>query len=50
MINNAMQGLPDNASSVDLSRIILTHFATLEIENPYDIALGIIKRDIQQLF
>lgn len=50
MINNAMQGLPDTASSVDLSRVILTHFATLEIENPYDIALGIIKRDIQQLF
>ena len=50
LINNAVQGLPENASSVDLSRVILTHFAKLEIENPYDVALRIIKRDIQQLF
>jgi len=50
MINSAVNGLPENASSVDLSRAILTHLANLEAENPYDIALRIVKRDMQSLF
>ncbi|MEO8795039.1 MAG: hypothetical protein ABI390_06195 [Daejeonella sp.] len=50
MINNAMQAMPENASSVDLSRVILSHLAKLESENPYEMALKIVKKDIQQLF
>jgi len=50
MINSAVNALPENASSVDLSRAILTHLANLETENPYDIALTIVKRDMQSLF
>ncbi|WP_026897964.1 DUF7935 family protein [Daejeonella oryzae] len=50
MINNAVHGLPENASSVELSRVILTHLAKLDTANPYDEALKIVKRDIQQLF
>lgn len=50
MINNAINALPENASSVDLSRAILTHLANLETENPYDIALIIVKKDMQSLF
>jgi len=50
MINSALSALPENASSVDLSRAILTHLANLETENPYDLALTIVKRDMQSLF
>ncbi len=50
MINSALSALPENASSVDLSRAILTHLANLETENPYDLALAIVKKDMQSLF
>ena len=50
MVNSAVNALPENASAVDLSKSILIHLANLETDNPYDIALSIVKRDIQQLF
>lgn len=50
MINSAVNALPENASSIDLSKSILTHLAGLETENPYDVALSIVKRDMQSLF
>lgn len=49
MINNAVAGLPADASGVDLSRIVLEHMAGIK-ENPYDLTLELIKRDIHQLF
>ena len=50
LVNSAANALPDNSSSTELSRSILTHLANLEEENPYDLALNIVKRDIQSLF
>lgn len=50
MINSAVNALPENASSVDLSRSVLSHLANLETENPYDLALIIVKGDVQSLF
>lgn len=50
LVNSAAQSLPEHASGVDLSKAILNHLATLETENPYDVALSLVKRDIQQLF
>lgn len=50
LINDAMHSLPENASGIELSKAILTHLATLESENPYDVALTLVKHDIQQLF
>jgi hypothetical protein len=50
MINSAVNALPENASSVDLSRAVLSHLANLETENPYDLALIIVKGDVQSLF
>lgn len=50
LINSAANALPDDSSSLELSRAILTHLANLEEENPYDLALSIIKRDMQSLF
>ncbi|MFA6945796.1 MAG: hypothetical protein WC220_07800 [Pedobacter sp.] len=50
MINSAANALPENALAVDLSRAVLTHLANLENENPYDLALNIVKSDMQSLF
>ncbi len=50
MINSATYALPENAPAVELSKSILIHLANLETDNPYDTALTIVKRDIQQLF
>lgn len=50
IISSAADSLPENASSIDLSKSVLTHLANLESESPYDVALRIVKRDIQSLF
>jgi len=48
MVHNAVNGLSENASAIDLSKVILSHFANLEEENPYEVALQIVKREVQQ--
>ncbi|WP_411274365.1 hypothetical protein [Daejeonella sp.] len=50
IVNSASGALPDNATGADLSKSILIHLAGLESENPYDIALNIVKKDVQALF
>ncbi|MES2651932.1 MAG: hypothetical protein V4663_09330 [Bacteroidota bacterium] len=49
MINNVVQGLPENASGVDLSKKVLQHMASIS-ENPYDLTIDHLKKDIQGLF
>lgn len=49
MINNAVQGLTPDANGIELSRTVLQHMATIE-ENPYDVTLALIKKDIHNLF
>jgi ribosomal protein S3AE len=49
MINNTASSLAPDASSVELSKIILTHLAGLE-DNPYDAGLMLLKHDMQQFF
>ncbi len=49
MINNVVQGLPETATGVDLSRKVLQHMATIS-ENPYDLTIDHLKNDIQGLF
>lgn len=50
IISSAANALPAEASAMDLSKSVLTHLANLESENPYDVALSIVKKDIQSLF
>ena len=50
MVNNALKSLPAKSSGLDLSKAILNYLGEQESENPYELALGVIKRDIQQLF
>jgi hypothetical protein len=47
MIGNAAQGLPSDATGVDLSKKVLTHMATMQ-ENPYDLTLILIKKGINK--
>ncbi|RNL54916.1 DUF7935 family protein [Pedobacter jejuensis] len=49
MINNAVQGLPAEANGIELSKAILQHMASID-ENPYDLTIELIKKDIQKLF
>ena len=49
MVNNVVQGLPDDANGIELSKKILQHMSTIE-ENPYELTLGLIKKDIHKLF
>lgn len=50
MVSSAVRTLPENASAGDLSRSVLMHLAALEQENPYEIALDIVKQDVRSLF
>lgn len=49
IVTNAVKGLPEGASGLDLSRVILLHLNQLE-DNPYDIALAIIRQDMEEFF
>jgi len=49
MINNAVQGLPHDANGIELSKAILQHMAAID-ENPYDLTIELIKKDIQGMF
>jgi hypothetical protein len=49
LINNTAAGLSPEASSLELSKVILTHLAGLE-ENPYDAGLMLLKHDMQHFF
>lgn len=48
IITSAIQGLPEDASGLELSRVVLKHLSTLE-ENPYDIATILIGKDIEHI-
>ena len=49
MINNVVQGMPETAAGMELSRKVLEHMATIS-ENPYDLTVDHLKKDIQLLF
>jgi hypothetical protein len=49
LINNAAKGLPADASSIELSKVILMHLAGLE-DNPYSAGLMLLRHDMEQFF
>ena len=49
IITNAVKGLPADATGLDLSKTILAHLSHLD-DNPYDIALNIIREDMEAFF
>ncbi|MFA5244048.1 MAG: hypothetical protein WC380_01995 [Pedobacter sp.] len=50
LISNVANALPEDASSLELSKSVLLHLANLEAENPYDLSLAMVKKDIYTLF
>ncbi len=49
IMTNAVKGLPDDSSGMDLSRTVLMHLSQLE-DSPYDIATSIIKKELEDIF
>ncbi|QJD98286.1 hypothetical protein HH214_03500 [Mucilaginibacter robiniae] len=49
LLNNTLQGLPAGATGLDFSRAVLTNLSQLE-DNPYDLATGLIHKDLDELF
>lgn len=49
VVNSAVQALPPDANGLDLGRIILNHLAKLD-DNPYEIAINLIREDLEDLF
>jgi hypothetical protein len=49
MVNNIVKGLPENATGLDMGRVMLTHLSKLE-EDPYDIATNLIRQDLENIF
>lgn len=49
MVNNGVKSLPEDATGIDLSKKVLHHMTGIE-NNPYDLTLDLIKKDIHQLF
>ncbi|MDB5155041.1 MAG: hypothetical protein JWR54_3792 [Mucilaginibacter sp.] len=48
VVTNAVKALPETATGLELSKTILAHLSHLE-DNPYDIALKIIREDMEGL-
>lgn len=49
MVNNGVRNLPAESAGLELSRKILQHMAELT-DNPYELTLVLLKKDIHQLF
>jgi len=49
LVNNAVKTMPDNATGLDLGKVILTHLSKLE-EDPYDIATNLVRQDLENIF
>ncbi|TKC04784.1 hypothetical protein FA048_19070 [Pedobacter polaris] len=49
MVNNVVQGLPETATGVDLSKKVLQHMSTVE-ENPYELTINLLKKEVHSLF
>ena len=49
VVTNAVKALPETATGLDLSRTVLAHLSHLQ-DNPYDIALQIVREDMEALF
>ncbi len=49
LVNNIVRSLPNTATGLDASRMILAHMAQME-EDPYEIAATLVKKDLDLIF
>jgi hypothetical protein len=48
IVTNAVKALPENASGMELSKLILTHLSQLE-NDPYDVGLSHVRKDLDNI-
>jgi hypothetical protein len=49
LVNNAVKALPEHATAMDLSKTVLIHLTQLE-DDPYEIAVNLVRQDLEELF
>lgn len=49
LVNNAIKDLPESATGLELSRLVLAKVSASE-NNPYDAGLALIRQELEQLF
>ena len=49
IVTNAMKSLPENASGLDLGKIILVQLSQME-NDPYELGAELLRKDLEQLF
>jgi hypothetical protein len=49
LVTSAVKTMPDNASGLDLGKVILTHLSKLE-EDPYEKATNLVRQDLDHIF
>lgn len=49
VVNYAIKDLPETATGLELSKVILTQISQSE-KNPYDIGLSLIRKELEELF
>ncbi|MDB5029555.1 hypothetical protein [Mucilaginibacter sp.] len=49
IVNNAIKALPETATGLELSKTILAYISQSE-NNPYDIGLSLIRKELEELF
>jgi hypothetical protein len=49
LVNNAIKDLPENATGLELSKVVLARISSAE-NNPYEAGLALIRKELEQLF
>jgi len=49
IINNAAKGMPEEATGLELAKMILATIAGLE-ENPYEVGAAMLRKDVEEIF
>ena len=49
LVNNAIKDLPENATGLELGKVVLAHISSAE-NNPYEAGLALIRKELEQLF
>jgi hypothetical protein len=49
IINNAAKGMPETATGLEFSKMLLASLSQLE-DNPYEIGAGLLRKDLEEIF
>jgi hypothetical protein len=49
LVNNAVKAMPESSTGMELSKTVLIHLSQLE-DDPYEIAVNLVRQDLEELF